>query len=565
VACAVQVVACATPRAELPVAAPCTTTQLLVTGAILTMDEPTPRAQAMLIEDGRIRALGPSALELVDDEPVGARCTKRLALDERAVALPGIIDGHVHVRELGADALKADLVGSESVEDMVERLHARFPEPRPGTWLVGQGWDEGAFGSRGYPDRAALDRAFPDNPVALESLHGFAGFYNARALETAGVDASTPDPEGGTILRRDDGSPTGVMLTLAQDLVRAHLPPLSDAQRESAIEAGLRIMAAEGVTSVHEAGMSGEDVRAFRSLADQARLPIRVYGMLDGNDDALMSEWFERGPWAHEGGRLTIRAIKVFYDGSLGSRTAVLAAPYHDAPETARPTERISPAAMRSLATRAAATGFQLAVHAIGDEANRRTLEVFRTAVDADAPDEARDHRWRIEHAQVVLPEFFDDAASLGVAVSMQPSHAVGDSAWAEQRLGPERIQRAYAWRAMLDAGVPLVLNSDLPGEPWTPMQTLFFAVNRTHLDGTPAGDWSPESALGVGEVLRAMTTTAAWAEFADSDRGRLAPGLAADFTVLDRDPFDTPAGELASIRVRSTWVDGVRVPTARP
>lgn len=476
-----------------------------------------------------------------------------------ATILPGIVDSHVHIRELGMDALKADLVGVQSVAQMVERLRAKFPDPEPGAWLVGQGWDEGAFASRGYPDRAELDAAFPDNPVALESLHGFAGMYNQAALEVAGVGAETPNPEGGTILRREDGSPTGVMLALGQGLVNAHVPEPSAAQIESAIDAGLRTVMAEGVTSVHEAGMGPADVAAFERMAEAGRLPIRVYGMLDGNDDELMAEWFARGPLAHPGGRLVVRGIKVFYDGSLGSRTAVLAGPYHDEPHAAAPAERISVQRMDKLAARAVATGFQLAVHAIGDEGNRRVLGVFERALGATGDEgAATDTRWRIEHAQVVTPDFFDRAKKLGVVVSMQPSHAVGDSAWAEARLGPERIERAYAWRSMLEAGLVLALNSDLPGEPWTPAQTLAFATTRATLDGGEA--WHPEQAVTITEALRAMTYAGAYAAFQERELGSLAPGKRADFVIVDRNPLTTPPRELAELEVLSTWVDGQRV-----
>jgi predicted amidohydrolase YtcJ len=313
-------------------------------------------------------------------------------------------------------------------------------------------------------------------------------------------------------------------------------------------------MASAGVTSVHEAGMSARDVEAFVSLADEGALPIRVYGMLSGNDRQLMARWFERGPLEHPSGRLEIRGIKVFYDGSLGSRTAVLAEAYADKPELSAPTERIAPERIDELGLRAASRGFQLAVHAIGDEGNRRVLESYARALRGH-PD--LDHRWRIEHAQVVTPEFFSAAASLGIIASMQPSHAVGDSAWAEERLGPERIQRAYAWRRMFEAGIPVIFNSDVPGEPWKPMQTLYFAVTRKTLDGKPPRGWYPEQAVTTKEALRAMTTSSAHAAFAEDELGRLAPGMKADFVVLSADPLAAEPDDLKDIEVQQTWVDG--------
>jgi predicted amidohydrolase YtcJ len=418
--------------------------------------------------------------------------------------------------------------------------------------LIGQGWDEGAFASRGYPDRAALDAAFPDNPVALESLHGFGGFYNGKALEIAGITADTEDPDVGDILRREDGSPTGVMLTLAQDLVNQHIPKPSQDKLEEAILAGLTEMAQAGVTSIHEAGMTPEDVTAFKALAEKDDLPIRVYGLLDGNNSDLMNRWFADGIADDPDDWLDIRGIKVFYDGSLGSRTALMAEPYSDKPDAARPTERIAPMTLQDLANRASKTGYQMAVHAIGDEGNNRTLGIYENALSGQT-----DARWRIEHAQVVLPDYYERAARLGVYSSVQSSHAVGDSAWAEDRVGPARIKNAYAWRKILGAGAELMLNSDLPGEPWTPMETLYFAVTRKKLDGTPPQGWYAEQALSVDEALKAMTLTNAYGAFQEDMIGSLEVGKRADFVVLDKDPTQIEPSQLKDIKVKMTWVDG--------
>jgi hypothetical protein len=473
--------------------------------------------------------------------------------------MPGFIDSHVHVRELGMDAIKANLVGTTSVAEMVTRLQQKFLNPVPGEWLIGQGWDEGAFASWGYPDRAALDVAYPDNPVLLESLHGFAGFANGRALQLAGIDSKTPDPEVGQILHRDDGVPTGVLLTLAQALVVDHVPAPSLAQIKQAIVAGLKLMAGAGVTSIHEAGMTATDVEAFMALADAGQLPIRVYGLLNGNDAALMQHWFEQGPLIREDGMLAIRGIKVFYDGSLGSRTAVLAAPYSDHPELANPTERITPALVRKLADQAVAKGFQMAVHAIGDEGNDRILNLYGDALQNYS---GQDHRWRVEHAQVVLPNYYARAADLGVISSMQSSHAVGDSGWAEDRLGPTRIAYAYAWQKVLAAGGHLMINSDLPGEPWTPAETLYFAVTRQKLDGTPAGGWYADEALSLPQALHAMTLAGAYGAFQENLLGSLAVGKAADFVLLDNNPLLVPATELTQLKVLATYVNGKPVLT---
>lgn len=516
------------------------------------MNPSQPSASVLVIKNDKIHSLRNDIDIPAEDLTPGKVTTIDL---KGKTILPGIIDSHVHVRELGMDAVKADLVGVENTIEIVERLRARYPNPKAGEWLIGQGWDEGVFASIGYPDRAALDEAFPDNPIKLESLHGFGGFYNGAALKIAGIDKDTPEPEVGNILRRENGEPTGVMLTLAQDLVNQHVPAPSQAQLEDAIIAGLNKMAKAGVTSIHEAGMTPIDVAAFKALATRGALPIRVYGMLDGNDAPLMKDWFAKGAFDDPNDFLDIRGVKVFYDGSLGSRTALMAAPYSDEPDKANPTERITPEAVLSLGERSAKYGFQMAVHAIGDEGNNRTLGLYEKAL---ATQPAQDHRWRIEHAQVVLPDFYQRQAELGVLASMQSSHAVGDSKWAEDRVGPDRIRNAYAWQTILENGGRLLMNSDLPGEPWTPMETLYFAVNRKPLDAAEAAPgWYMEQALSVSEALKAMTIENAYAAFQDNTLGSLEPRKWADFIITDKNPLILPPHQLKDIDVAATWVAG--------
>lgn len=515
---------------------------------IVTMDAKQPSASILIIKNDKIFDVR-NDLDFPPNYIIGK--TKDIDL-KGATILPGIIDSHVHVRELGMDKIKANLVGVENTEDIVARLQNRFPNPEANVWLIGQGWDEGEFGSRGYPDRAALDIAFPNNPVALESLHGFGGFYNAKALDIAGVTDDTPDPEGGTILRREDGSPTGVMLTLAQDLVDTYIPMPDQAQLEDAINAGLMTMAQAGVTSIHEAGMTDEDVKAFQSLARKKALPIRVYGMLDGNNRPLMSTWFEKGIENDPDDWLDIRSIKVFYDGSLGSRTALMSEPYSDKPETANPSERISPANMLALGKKAVETGFQMAVHAIGDEGNNRTLNIYDEALQG-----TDNHRWRIEHAQVVLPDFYERLSDMATIASMQPSHAMGDSNWAEDRIGSVRIKHAYAWQRILEANGKLIFNSDLPGEPWTPMETLYFAVTRQKLDGSPAKGWYKDQAVSVETALRAMTIENAYAAFQEDSLGSLEKGKWADFIIIDNNPNNILPETIKDVQVQQTWVAG--------
>jgi len=525
----------------------------LIIGATLITMEDGPAPTAMLIEDGKIVSLG------TEDE-LRARNPGVILTDLTGkTVIPGVVDSHVHVRELGMDAIKVDLVGVKTVDDIVARLRDQRPDVPAGDWIIGQGWDEGAFadagGPGGYPTTEAITVAFPDNPVALESLHGFGAMANAAALARAGINADTPDPEGGTILRGEDGEATGVLLTLAQALLFDVVPDLDQDQIEAAIKAGLTQMAAAGVTSVHEAGMEAEDVAAFKALAERGELPIRVFGMLNGNDAELMAQWFDSGPLDDPEDWLDIGGIKVFYDGSLGSRTALMRDPYSDQPDAARPTARIALEDVERLGENAREHGFQMAVHAIGDAGNDFIMTSYERRLAPDAAGEVPDHRWRIEHAQVVRPDFAERAAALGVIASMQPSHAMGDSDWAEDRVGRRRIQRAYSWKTFQDAGVPIIFNSDLPGEPWEPMQTLHFAVTRTKLDGSPEGGWYATEALDRRDSLRAMTVSGAHAAFQDNTLGSLAEGKWADFVVLSDNPLT--AANIPDIHVDAVYVAG--------
>lgn len=524
------------------------TEMLVMGGTILTIDSSMPEVEAMMIRDGRIEAVG-SRTELETRFPKA----RRHDLNGRIV-LPGFIDSHTHVYALAHDMRKADLTGTLTIKEMIEKLLAHYPDSPAGQWLVGANWDEGEWGSRGYPDRAELDEAFPKNPIYLESLHGFAGFCNGRALEIAGIGPETPDPEVGEILRRPNGEPTGILLTRAQDLVNKHIPPESLEEMKETLLLGMNLMAKEGVTSIHEAGMGQEMVQAFSELREEGRLPLRVYGMLSRRDEDLMEEWLKRGPLVDPNAFFTVRSIKVFYDGSLGSRTAILKEPYSDDPESANMTEYIKPQELTSLSSQALEKGFQMVIHAIGDGANDRVLSIFENVIKSDP---SVDHRWRIEHAQVVLPDYYERAAHQRIISSMQSSHAVEDRYWAEDRVGPERIRHAYAWRRMLDSGVLLLMNSDLPAVPWKPVYTLYFAVTRKDLKGNPPDGWYPDQILSVEEALYAMTLASAYAAFQEDQLGSLTPGKFADFVELDKDPRRVKPEELKDIKVIRTWVAG--------
>ncbi|MEE4381916.1 MAG: amidohydrolase [Pseudomonadales bacterium] len=509
-------------------------------------------ASAVAVRDGRIVAVGDEAAV----EGWRGPATEVVDL-AGATLIPGLVDSHTHLFELGAALSRISLVDVETEEAAVALVAARAREVPAGTWILGQGWDEGAWADH-YPDKRLLSEAVPDHPVYLRGLHGFAGWTNQAALDAAGIDADTPSPSGGEIRRGPDGAPTGLFLNRAVPLMDEAVPAPTAAERRAHILAALRVMAEDGYTAVHEAGTDAPSVEALLSLAEEGALPLRFYAMLSLRDPDLMERWIARGPrLSRDGDRLIVRAVKGYYDGSLGARGALLLEDYSD-----RPGHRGVAGAEygfdRALAEEAMRAGFQLAIHAIGDAANRDTLD-FYEATCARAP-ETCDGRHRIEHAQVLSPADVPRFAELGVIASMEPPHAVEDKGWAEERLGPDRILGAYAWRSLRRAGATLTFNADNPGSDHDVFYGLHAAITRRDREGEPPGGWYPEQALTAEEALRAYTSWSARASFLEDETGTVEVGKRADLTVLDLDPLAVAASDPAGLLegdVLLTVVDG--------
>jgi predicted amidohydrolase YtcJ len=533
---------------------------LLFHGKVITMEPAqhvTPTSgvpqspQAIAIAGDRIVWVGTD----VAAQKLFASVKNRVDL-HGATVLPGIIDSHTHLFELGKSLLRLNLKDVATEEEAVARVRERVRSVPPGEWILGWGWDEGKWAAH-YPDNEALSRAAPDNPVYLVGLHGFAAWANKKALAIAGVTSATKDPDNGRIVRDEkSGEPTGILLNHAQELVESHVPPMSLEQTKKAIGLAAQECVRNGLTSVHEARVSPMMIQAYRELLREGRLPLRIYVMLDGADQALVQEWLSRGLEIDPKHRLTIRAFKLFADGALGSRGAALLAPYSDAPQS-QGVVTTPQAAIYDLTQRALEKGFQVCTHAIGDAANHFTLDAYAQAL-RETPS-ARDPRLRIEHAQVLAADDIPRFSQLGVIPSMQPTHCTSDMGWAEKRVGGERIKGAYAWRSLLKTQVHLPLSSDFPGETLNPFYGIYAAITRQDVEGDPPGGWYAEQRLTLDEALRGYTWEGAYAEFEEKQKGSLEAGKLADLTVIDKDitQLELRPKEILSIRVLKTFMGG--------
>ncbi len=514
---------------------------------IHTMDPAAPQVEALAFDArGVILATGSHA-------ELAARWPKAKRVEfGRATIVPGLIDAHGHVLGQGQASMTARLNGARSIAEVIQRLQAFAKDLPADAWLIGRGWDQNLWPDKVFPTAADLDAAFPERPVWLERVDGHAGWANSTALARATRDLNGDwQPDGGEILRRD-GKPTGVLIDTAMLLIDQAVPRPTPALIRSAILRAQDMLLAAGLTGVHDAGVSADVLAVYRTLADEGKLKLRIAAMADGDAKAL-ADLCANGLYTHASGRLKMRAVKLYMDGALGSRGAALAADYDDAP--GQRGLLVTPAdQLEATAARARDCGVQVATHAIGDRGNRLVLDIYARVLGDRFKD---DHRWRIEHAQIVALSDIPRFRLLGVIASMQPTHATSDMRWAVARVGLKRIVGGYAWRRFRDAGVALALGSDFPVEDVRPLLGLYAATTRMDLDGNPAGGWYPNETLTPYEALRGFTADAARAAFDEDRIGTLAAGYRADLTVLDGDPLGVAPSALPGIAVRATWIEG--------
>ena len=512
---------------------------MILRGRIVTLEPGAPDAVAVAFDGGRVVAVGDLAAcaRALPGAPVRDL--------ESAVVLPGLCDAHGHLAGLGQVRAQIDLRGTTSWDEVVERVAKGAPEEG---WVVGFGWDQTRWSPAEFPRHEQLSAALPDRPVVLSRIDGHALVTNAAGLRLAGIDRNVADPEGGRIVRDEAGAPTGVLVDAAMDLIQRAIPPPTDGDRERLLLDALRACAEVGLTAVHDAGMDGASLAIAERLDAEGRLPLRVYAMVHGQEDGALERWLERGP--HRGDGLTVRAVKLYLDGALGSRGARFCEPYDDDPGN-RGLELIPAARLRELLPRIDRAGFQIAMHAIGDAANAQALDAL------EACGIGRASRPRIEHAQVLRLADVPRLARIGAIASMQPTHCTADMAWLPARLGPTRLPGVSAWRTLADAGVPLAFGSDFPIESPDPRKGLYAAITRQDEAGMPPGGFFPGERLDPLAALAAFTEGAAFAAFEEASAGRIAIGMRADFTVLGVDSRTAPPDEILEAPILATIVGG--------
>lgn len=548
---------------------------IYVNGMFYTMDEQNSTAEAIAIKNQMIVGIGSrSAIE--------RKFKSQTTLDlEGKFVLPGLIDAHAHLLSLGISKLTVELLGTTSADEICERVKERVRKSDSGLWIRGRGWDQNDWENKEFPNYSLLDKVAPENPVYLTRIDGHAAWVNKRALEIAGITRETPDPSGGRLIRDKRGNPTGVLIDGAMRLVSSKLPDLSEVEATEALALAVAECVKVGLTSVQDMGVDLRVIDLYKKAIDQQLPMVRIYAAIGGTG-TTWDHFLKEGPLVNYGKNfLTVRAIKLYIDGALGSRGAALVEPYSDDPSN-RGLTLVSDEALLNNVEEALRNRFQVCTHAIGDRGNHIVLNSYEKGL-SNVP--TIDPRLRIEHAQVVLPEDIPRFQRLGVLPSMQPTHCTSDMYWAEARVGPERVKGAYAWRSFRDAGSIIPGGSDFPVELPNPMHGIYAAVTRRDLAGRPidaedvrnffqlsdrgvvdesdfAGGWYEKEKLTRLEAIRMFTSWAAYGAFEESIKGSLEKGKVGDFIVLSKDIINVPESEIPTIEILRTVIGGQTVYT---
>jgi predicted amidohydrolase YtcJ len=511
--------------------------------------------QALLIDQGKVIATGVNA-DLVK------RAGDAKVIDGHGkTLLPGLIDAHGHVLELGYARNNVDLVGTQTLAEALAKVKTYAAAHPDAKWIVGSGWNQEIWKLGRFPTAKELDSAVSDRPVWLSRVDGHAGWANTAAMKLAGITKATQDPAGGRIERDADGNPNGVFVDGATDLIYAVVPAPTPQQKVAALDTALAEMASVGLTGVSDPGIDLANYKLYRQYADQHKLTARIYAMIHGTGDDF-DAISKDGPLIGYGNDfLTVRSVKLYADGALGSRGAAMLKPYADDPHNSG-LLFLRPAELTAKISKALGKGYQVGIHAIGDHANREVLDSYAAAYKAHPDGIAL--RNRIEHAQIVSLQDIPRFVPLHLIASMQPTHATSDMNMAEDRIGDERIKGAYAWQRFLKQGTIVAGGSDFPVESPNPFYGLYSAVTREDHNGQPPGGWYPDQDMTFDQALRAFTLDAAYAEHAEKTLGTLEPGKWADFILIDHDVVKDPASKIWNTRVLQTWVGGRQVYSAK-
>ena len=518
-------------------------------GKIATVDSTFSMAEAVAVRGDSIVAVGKNS----DIAPYIGPRTRVIELGGRLV-VPGLIDAHAHMLSLGESLTRLDFRGTTSFGQIADMVAAEVKRRAPGEWILGSNWDQNDWDSKEMPNNELLTAAAPENPVWLERVDGHACVANRKAMELCGISTGMKNPSGGEILRGKNGQPTGVFVDNAMPLISSRIPAPTPEQVDSMLALAAEHCLEAGLTGVQDAGVSPRTVQSYKRLIDRGGLAIRIYAMLGDPGEGDIAAYLKENRVEGYGNRyLEARSVKLFMDGAMGSRGAALFKPYSDRPGYSG-LITTTPEHILAVSKAALETGFQVCTHAIGDRANRLVLDAYEQALKEHP---SKDHRFRIEHAQVVSPEDFSRFVSLGVIPSMQPTHATSDMPWAEARLGPERVKGAYAWRSFLDAGCFIPCGSDFPVEEYNPLLGVYAGITRQDSTGAPSGGWFPDQRMTREEVLRGFTIWAARSAFQEDLLGSIEKGKLADMVVLSKDILSIPPKEILTTVPEYTIVGG--------
>ena len=530
---------------------------ILINGKVHTVDAHNAVVEAVAVRDGKILYAGSS--EQV--RPYIGKKTRVIDLAGRLVT-PGIIEGHGHFMGMGYSLMTLDLQSTTSYEEVIQRVEKAVEDAIPGEWIIGRGWHQSKWDSisgevvKGFPNNLMLTAVSPDNPVVLRHASGHAMLVNEKAMDMAGINSNTRDIEGGEIITDQNGNPTGIFIENAMGFIGRYIPEHTEESDRKAFKLASLNCLENGITSFHDAGEDDDIIQLFKEIMEGEGFSTRLYVMLSGDDTELLEKYYQNGPEIGLGNNfLTIRSVKLFVDGALGSRGAWLMESYSDMPgHFGHAVTELS--YLEEVCTDAIHHGFQVCTHAIGDRGNKEVLDIYEK-VFRENPDK-KDLRFRIEHAQHLRESDIPRFARMGVIPAMQAIHLSSDRPWAIDRLGEDRIiQGAYVWQKLLQHGTRIVNGTDVPVEPLSPIQCFYASVTRKTLKGMPPGGYEPDQSMTREEALRSYTVDAAYGAFEENIKGSIETGKLADLTVFSKDIMTIPEDEILNAKVDMTIVNG--------